>query len=138
MKSIFTSLVGISLLSLALLSCSKDGPYEMRQQAQAAPQVINASVRVGQAYVLNMGDGSTASIVTQALHYQLSEITTAPNGGAVYKYISGKGFSGTDEVTLQQTLTSTMQGSGCHNNHMNGSSMATAVKTIVIRLNVAN
>jgi hypothetical protein len=138
MKRIFTSLMGLSLLAITTLSCNKDDDqYEMRQQA-VTPQVINAKVPAGQAYVFNMGAGVTASIQKQALHFQVSEIATASNGGSIYKYIAGKGFTGVDEVTLQQTITSTMQGSGCHNNYMNGSSMTTAVKTIVIKLNVAN
>jgi hypothetical protein len=138
MKRIFTSLMGLFLLTITTLSCTKDdGQYEMRQEA-VTPQVINAKVPAGQAYTFNMGAGVSASIQKQALHFQVSEIATAPNGGSVYKYVAGKGFSGVDEVTLQQTITSTMQGSSCHSNNMNGSSMATAVKTIVIKLNVAN
>ena len=138
MKSIFTYLGGFFLLSTILLSCSKDVQNETRQQT-AAPQIIKATVPAGQTYILNMGTGTTASIVTQALHYQLSEVATAPNGGAVYKYTAGKGYSGADEVTLQQTATYTSQSSGgCHNNHMNGSTTTTTFKTVVIKFDVAN
>jgi hypothetical protein len=140
MKRIFTYLAGFSLLSITTISCSKEGHDQTSQQRttsqNVAAQVINAKVPAEQTYVLNLGPESTASIKTQALHYQLSEIATASDGNTIYKYITAKGFSGTDEVTLQQTN----KDGGCNNsnhNHANGYA-ATSLKTIVIKLNVAN
>lgn len=131
--------MGLSILSLTTLSCKKEAHDETTRQQVVTPQIIKADVPGGQTYVLNMGAGTTASIVTQAQHYQLSEIATAANGGTVYKYIAQKGYAGLDEVTLQQTTSATMQSGGCHNNHMSGYSNATASSnTIVIKFNVGN
>lgn len=137
MKRIFTYLAGFSLFIITTLSCSKKDPEEIRQQA-AAPQVINASVSAGQTYVLNMGTESSVSIKTQALHHQLSEIAMVPDGSTVYKYAAAKGYAGADEVTLQQTITSTAQGGGCYNGNQTNGHTITTVKTIAIKLNVAN
>src|SRR5438309_1448285 len=98
MKSSFTYLGGLFLLSTTLLSCSKDMQDEFRQKA-VAPQVIQANVPAGQTYILNMSPGTTASIQTQAQHYQLSQIATARDGGIVYQYTAQKGYAGADEVT---------------------------------------
>lgn len=136
MKRISTYLMGLSILALTTVSCSKEAHDETTRQQAVVPQVIKADVSVGQTYVLNMGAGTTASIVTQAQHYQLSEVATAPNGGSIYKYIAQKGFAGTDEVTLQQTVAAT-QGDGCHRNHSNGLA-STSLRTVVIKLNVGN
>jgi hypothetical protein len=138
MKRIATYLMGFSLLAITTVSCSKEGHEETRQQAQAAPQVINATVPAGDTYVLNLGTGSSARIKVQALHHQFSEIATAPNGSTVYKYTAAKGFSGADEVTLQQTVTSIVQGGGgCYGNYSDNHT-TTTVKTIAIKFNIAN
>lgn len=139
MKQIFTSLLGVSLLATTLLSCSKDVQKETRQQAAVAPEVIKANVPAGQTYVLNLVTGNSASIQTQARHYQVSEMATASDGSTVYKYTGGKGYAGADEVTLQQTITSTVQnGGGCHNNHSSSYTTTTTLKTTVIKFTVAN
>ena len=138
MKSIFTYLAGFSLLSLTAISCSKESHTQMRQPAQT-PQVVNATVPAGETYVLNLGAGSTASIEKQAKHYQVSEITTAPNGTTDYKYTAAKGFAGADEVTLQQAVTyNTMTGVNCSRGNTDDYTTTTTYKTIVVKLNVAN
>lgn len=136
MKRIATYVACFSLLAITTVSCTKEGHDEMRQQVQT-PQVMKATVPAGQTYVLNMGTGNTASIRTQALHYQYSDIATAPDGTTVYKYTAAKGFSGADEVTLQQTITSTSQGSGCSSSNTDRNT-TTTLKTIVIKFDVAN
>lgn len=142
MKQLFTYLVGFSLLAITTISCSKEEQNESRPQAQAvAPQqVVSASVSAGQTYFLSMSTGSTASIKTQALHYAVSEIATAPDGSSVYRYSAAKGFAGADEVTLQQTITSTSQGGGCSNGNSNHTTeqTTTTYKAITIKFNVAN
>ena len=137
MKRIFTYLTGFSLLAITTVSCTKESHNEMRPQAAAAPQVISAIVPAGQSYELNLGRGTTASIQTQALHYQFSQIVAAPDGSTVYKYTAGKGFAGADEVTLKQTITSTSVSNGCNRTYSN-SYTSTASKTIVIKFDVAN
>ena len=138
MKKMFTYFTGFSLLAIATLSCSKDQHHETRQQA-TTPQVITANVPAGQTYVLNLGVGSTASIQTQAQHSQLSTITKAADGNTVYKYTAAKGYAGADQVTLQQMITYTTQesGGGCSNHHENEST-TTSLKTIVVKMNVAD
>lgn len=138
MKRTVTYLAGFLLLAITTISCSKEGHDEVTQQA-ATPQVIQANVPAEQTYTLNMESGSTASIKTQALHHQLSEVATAPNGNTVYRYAAAKGYSGADEVTLQQTITSIAQsGSGCYNGNQTSERTITSFKTIVIKFNVAN
>lgn len=138
MKRIVTYLACFSLLAITTSSCSKEEHNEITQQAQV-PQVINANVAAGQTYVLNMGAESTVSIKTQALHHQLSEISTALDGSTVYKYAPAKGYTGADEVTLQQTITSTSGGGGgCYNGNQTNGHTTTTVKTIAIKFNVAN
>jgi hypothetical protein len=100
------------------------------------PQVICASVPAGQTYVLNLERGSTVTIKTQALHYQLSEVATAPDGNKFYKYAAAKGYAGTDQVMLQQTITSIAQDGGCYGN--NNGYTTTTLKTIAVKFNVAN
>ena len=138
MKQLFTYLAGFSLLTFTTVSCTKDAHNEMKQPT-IAPQVLAAKVLPGETYVLNMGPGASASIVTQALHYEFSQISTASDGSAVYKYAPGKGYTGSDEVTLQQTITSiTSSGGGCHNGNHSEQYSTTATKTMVIKFNVAN
>lgn len=136
MKQISMYFFGVSLLSFALLSCSKEAHNDFKQQA-ATPQVIEATVPAGQTYSLNLGTGTAATILSQAQHFQVSEIATARDGNVVYKYTAGKGYAGGDEVTLQQTIKYTSQGGGCSQNHSNGTT-TTTVQTTVIKFNVAN
>lgn len=139
MKRIATYLAGVSLLTLAASSCTKESHSEMRQQP-ATSQIIKASVSPGQTYVLNLGSTSATSIQTQAQHAQHSAIVTAGNGSTSYQYISQKGFAGADEVTLQQTTTqTTSSGGGCGQGYNNsGTRTTTSVSTIVVKLTVAN
>jgi hypothetical protein len=137
MKHTATYLIGVFLLALTTLSCSKEGHEETRQQASAAPQMVQANLSADQTYSFSLGTGSTASIKTQAQHYQISEIATAPNGNTVYRYIPLKSYAGADEVTLQQTITSTVQSGGCAPGHTN-SRTTTMLKTIVLKFNIAN
>ncbi len=139
MTRIVTYLAGFSFLAVTALSCTKEAQHETRQQAQT-PEVIKANVPAEQTYVLNMGAASTVKIEAQAQHYQLSEVATSADGNTVYTYTGAKGFSGADEVMLQQTITSsssTSQGNGCSNSQTNGYS-TTTIKTIVIKFEVAN
>lgn len=135
MKQIFTPLACLSVLLLAMPSCRKEAQHENRQQFDPA-QTVQANVSAGQTYVLSMGTGSTAIIKQQASHYELSQVATAEDGNAVYKYAAVKGYTGTDEVTLQQTTTSTSHGGGCSNNH--DSYATTSIKTVVVKFAVAN
>lgn len=137
MKQLFMYLAGFSLLAIATVSCSKEGNDEMRQQAAQAPEVMKATVPAGQTYVLDMGAGNTASIQAQARHYQFSEMATAPDGNVAYKYTPAKGYTGTDEVTLQQTITYTSQGGGWCGSR-GDEHTTTAIKTVVIKFDVAN
>lgn len=140
MKQIFTSLLGFSLLAITTLSCTKESHDQTSRQTEAVQaQVITSNLPAGQTYVLNLGTGTSASIKVQALHHQLSEIATAPDGSTVYKYIAAKGYAGADEVTLQQTLTATAQSGGCSNRHNDSNGYTTTtLKTTVVKLNVAN
>lgn len=84
-----------------------------------------------------MGSESAASISRQALHYERSEILRSPDGSSSYQYVAAKGYTGTDEVTLQQTVRSSGSGGGCSGS--NGSEqMTTTYKTIVIKFDVSN
>jgi hypothetical protein len=136
MKRIATSLVGVSLLAIMTFSCSKDVQNETAQQSQS-PQVIQAHIPVGETYVLNLGAGSSASIKAQARHFEVSEIATASNGITVYKYAAAKAFTGADEVTLQQKITSASQSGGCFTGG-SSSHTTTSYKTIVVKFTVSN
>lgn len=136
MKQIFTSLLGFSLLALTTASCTKES-HDATSRQQETAQVIEANVPAGQTYVLNLGPGSTASIKMQSLHHQLSEIATASGGNTVYRYTAAKGYSGADAVTLQQTVTAKAHSGSCNRDYRD-ERMTTTVKTISIKLNVAN
>lgn len=136
MKQIFTYPLAFALLALCMLSCRKE-EHERTSRQMETSQVVNATVVSGQTYVLNLGAGSKAAISRQASHYELSEIATASDGSANYKYVAAKDFTGSDEVTLQQTMTSTLPGGGCSSSHSDSHS-TTTVNSIVVKLNVAN
>src|SRR5689334_15425941 len=133
MKKIFTVLAGFSVLALSTVSCQKE-EHERQISRVETPQNMTASVPSGQTYTLNLEPGSTANISKQASHFLISEIVTASDGSTVYKYLSAKGFTGIDEVTLQQTITSTSSaGGGCGNDNHEGFQTTTIYKTVVIK-----
>lgn len=136
MKTIFTCLAGLSLLALTTLSCRKEGHDEKRQTSNLT-QTITATVPAGQTYSMTMETESIASISRQAAHYERSEILRTPSGSLVYQYAAAKGYTGSDEVTLQQTVTSTGSVGGCSGGHSSGQE-STMYKTIVIKFDVAN
>lgn len=137
MKHIFTRLAVLSFFAFAALSCRKEERQENRRQVEPA-QTVQATLTAGQTYVLNMTAGSTVSIDKQAMHYQLSEVATALDGITAYRYAATKDYTGPDEVTLQQMVTSTSTGSGGCSGSQAEEHTTTSIKTIVIKFNVAN
>lgn len=136
MKTIFTCLAGFTLLALTTLSCRKEGHDEKRQFVDS-PQTVTATVPAGQTYTMTMATESVATISRQASHYERSEILRSLDGSTVYQYVAAKGYTGADEVTLQQSITSATPGGGCSGSY--GSAQATTTyKTIVIKFDVAN
>ena len=135
MKRIFTYLAGFSLLFVVSISCRKEG-HDEKMQIREQSQLVNAVVPSGQTYVYSVIAGSSVSINKQASHYQVSETTPASDGSISYTYVPLKGYTGADEVTLTQTILSTVHGGSC-SGHGGGESVTT-VNTIVIKFDVAN
>ena len=128
MKRVLLS--GAVFFCLLIQSCTKQTQDNFTTPAQSA-KIINATILPGQTYVFNAGVSGTINISRQASHYQISEAKVdSKNGTLLYTYIPAAGYTGTDEVALIHTLTTTENNTGtCQGTH---SSTTTSISNNVI------
>ena len=139
MRKIFILPMLLLVLMVSFLSCKKES-IDVLSPAGTG-ETISVQLTPSQSYVLNQPDASNLSISRQASHFFVSEaVANIETGGFSYKYIPVAGYTGTDEISLLSSATTTnyshsSEGVGCGSG---SSESKTSSRLITLKISIGN
>jgi len=139
MRKIFILSMLLLVLMVSFLSCKKES-IDVLSPAGTG-ETISVQLTPSQSYVLNQPDASNLSISRQASHFSVSEaVANIETGGFSYKYIPVAGYTGTDEISLLSSATTTnyshsSEGVGCGSG---SSESKTSSRLITLKISIGN
>ena len=139
MRKIFILPMLLLVLMVSFLSCKKESINVLSPAGTG--ETISVQLTPSQSYVLNQPDASNLSISRQASHFSVSEaVANIETGGFSYKYIPVAGYTGTDEISLLSSATTTTyshssESGGCGSG---GGESKISSNLITLKITIAN
>ncbi len=96
-------------LLIGLSGCKKDDSSVL---STTTSETVAATVTQDEGYAYTASGGESVSVVTEATHARVSQVTVDASGIATYSYVPISGYSGLDSVVIQ--LGNLPPHKGCH------------------------
>ena len=137
MKKVYALPAMLFFIGLMLASCSKQSIND--EVSPDLTNIININLAPGQSYQFAMSQPGEVNIIKQAKHYSISEVDIEKESSkAIYYYRPVQGYTGTEEIILEnKKAVATVYGgcNGTHNNNHDNPSYTTVYTMLRININ---